>query len=395
MIMNTSSPLLTGTYSINGRNYRKAFYQSKRLSLADRSCPQETKFEDTPDVYEDEPSIGCFSKPDFTAMKKKGTEVAPVSQSKKDKSEETDDTRIQLFNNKKWIGKIFVPKCFIGKLIGTNRRALNSLESDTQCRIKTPREGESFPCEISSIVSLECVQRCLDRIEIFVADARKSARITHFVAFPCNKHEVMENFNSFKQSVMSDERADESCKNHQLFTKPSRLHLTLAVARIFDDSDLQKASSAFKTIEQEIRVMIGSSSLIVNIHGIDMMNDDPSQVSVIYAKISGNSVQKVANHISQRLIDLGVASITNNDSAEFEEVKLHMTLMNARYLTQSDKSGKRERSSTFDATNILEDFREFYFGSIPLSEICLCPLSSSYSGSEETFYDKLAIIKLG
>ncbi|CAL2034944.1 unnamed protein product [Caenorhabditis brenneri] len=382
----------TGTYSINGRNYRNTFYRPKRQTWADGSGQSEIKFEDIPDVYEKEPYIGCYNKPDFPAVKNIGRERTR-NESKDDILEETEDTRIQLINKKKWFAKVFVPKCFIGKLIGTNRRTLNALENDTQCRIKTPRGGERFPCEISSIVSLECVQRCLDRIDIFIADARKSARVTHFVAFPCDQHEVKENFNTFKQLVIENERVDESCKNPQLFTKSSHLHLTLAVVRIFDDMDLEKTINAFKTIEQEIRVLIGSSSLLAKLQGIDMMNDDPTQVSVIYANVSGVLIQNVANHISRRLIEFGIASSEKNSSDCFEEVKLHMTLMNARYSTQSDKSVKRKQTLTFDATTILEEHRDFYFGSIPLSEICLCPLGSSSSNPEE-FYDKIARIKL-
>lgn len=378
-----------GTYSINGRNYRKSFYQPKRQTWVDGSCQPEIKFEDTPDVYEAEPYIGCFNKPDVPAVKNIG-QGRTRNESMEGILEETEDTRIQVINKKKWSAKIFVPKCFLGKLIGTNRRALNALENDTQCRIKTPRGGESFPCEISSIVSLECVQRCLDRIDIFIADARKTARVTHFVAFPCDQHEVKKNFNIFKQFVMENERVDESCKDSQLFTKSSRLHLTLAVVRIFDDVDLEKTFSVFKVIEQEIRVMI-SCSLFANIQGIDIMNDDPSQATVIYANITGDSIQDVADHISRRLIEFGIASTKKNNTNCFEEVKLHMTLMNARYSTQ--KSVKSKQNLTFDATNILQDLKDFHFGYIPLTEICLCPLGSSSSDSDE-FYEKIARIEL-
>lgn len=59
-----------------------------------------------------------------------------------------------------------------------------------------------------------------------------------------------------------------------------------------------------------------------------MMNDDPSEVSVIYAKVGGANVQEVADHVNRRLFELGIGE------KEGEGVKLHMTVMNARFVAQ-------------------------------------------------------------
>ncbi|PIC49818.1 hypothetical protein B9Z55_008298 [Caenorhabditis nigoni] len=342
-------PLSTGTYSINGRKYRRTAYQMKVAT--DDVAQKFEQFEDTPDVYDDEPSAGCLAPPGLPALKKKIAKAKEVKEAKPESNstEPTEDERISVIGGKKWIASISVPACFIGKLHGMNRRALNALENDTQCRVKTPRRDENKPCEISSIVSLECVQRCLDRIEIFVDDAKKTA----------------------------------SCKNPQLFTKSARLHLTLSVVCLFDDVDLQRITEAFKVIEGEIKEILNNKPMIADIQGIDMMNDDPSQVSVIYAKVSGEKIQEVANHLNRRLIELGFAKNEGGD-----EVKLHMTLMNARYVAQAEKLKK----FTFDAKKILEDLKESYFGTFQLTEICLCPLNSN--SSSEKFYDKLAIMRL-
>uniref|UniRef100_A0A8R1HHY2 AKAP7_NLS domain-containing protein n=1 Tax=Caenorhabditis japonica TaxID=281687 RepID=A0A8R1HHY2_CAEJA len=114
-----------------------------------------------------------------------------------------------------------------------------------------------------------------------------------------------------------------------------------------------------------------------------MMNDDPSQVSVIYAKVGGAKIQTVANHIAHRLPELGVAAENRG-----EAVKLHVTLMNARYVAQADGKSK---NFTFDATKVLEDLREMYFGTVQI-KLCLCPLNSSTSA--EKFYEKLVSFTL-
>ncbi|CAP27346.2 Protein CBG06998 [Caenorhabditis briggsae] len=376
-------PLSAGTYVINGRKYRRTAYQIK--AATDDVTPKFEQFEDTPDVYDDEPSAGCLAPPGLPALKKKIAKAKEVKEAKPESNstQPTEDERISVIDGKKWIASISVPACFIGKLHGMNRRALNALENDTQCRVKTPRRDENKPCEISSIVRLECVQRCLDRIEIFVDDAKKTARVTHFVALPCDQHEVQENFEVFKQLVLDSEHFDASCKNPQLFTKSPRLHLTLSVVCLFDDVDLQRITESFKVIEEEIKEIMNNKPMIADIQGIDMMNDDPSQVSVIYAKVSGEKIQEVANHLNRRLIELGFAKNEGGD-----EVKLHMTLMNARYVAQAEKLKK----FTFDAKKILEDLKESYFGTFQLTEICLCPLNSN--SSSDKFYDKLAVMRL-
>ncbi|EFO91858.1 hypothetical protein CRE_08549 [Caenorhabditis remanei] len=366
-----SIPLSTGTYSINGRKYRKTAYQ---LKVGGASATEITvdQFEDTPDVYEDEPSIGCIAPPPgLPALKQKIAKAAKKSETTVSMDPQpTEDERITVVGGKKWMATIQVPACFIGKLIGMNRRALNSLENDTQCRVKTPRrEQKDKPCEITSIISLECVQRCLDRIEIFVDDARKSSRPTHFVAFSCDHSEIQQNFEVFKKLVMDSDEFHESTRNPQLFTKTSRLHLTISVVRLFDELDMKKMEEAFRVIHDEIKPLLDSAPLIADIQGIDMMNDDPSQVSVIYAKIKGEKVQKIANLVSRRLMELLGGNSGNSEDvvADSEDVKLHMTLMNSRYVTQ--QSDKKNSKNSFNAKKMLEELKELHFGTIQINEV--------------------------
>ncbi|CAI2347215.1 unnamed protein product [Caenorhabditis sp. 36 PRJEB53466] len=388
-----SIPLFTGTYSIAGRKYRKTAYQLKSQSETDSKNGFPEKFTDTPDIYEDEPAQGCMAPPGLPVLKSKAIGAKKAKTEKEltpesSEPQETEDERIKVIQmgngREKWIGNVLVPQCFMGKLIGMNRKALRTLESDTQCHVKTPRREENTPCEITSLASLECVQRCLDRIEIFLDDARKTSRPTHFIAFPCDQHEVQENFEIFKQMVVESEHFDVSCKNPLLFTKTARLHLTLAVARTFDDTDLQKTREVFTILQNEIKANLKSEPMIADIQGIDMMNDDPSEVSVIYAKVGGATIQGVANYVKKRLTEHGIAI----SEGEEDGVKLHMTLMNGRYVAQAEN----RKRYTFDATKVLEDLKNSYFGTFQLNEICLCPLNSSTSSDK--FYEKLATIQI-
>uniref|UniRef100_A0A1I7TFZ4 KH domain-containing protein n=2 Tax=Caenorhabditis tropicalis TaxID=1561998 RepID=A0A1I7TFZ4_9PELO len=334
--MNASFPLSLGTYSVNNRKYRKTSYE-KTTVMTYLNCRHEQTFGDTPDFYADEPAVQCLYPCNLTALKKKIENNDPKKLSTENSSEKekrTEDERIKVIGDKKWTSQISVPSCFLGSFIGKNRRALTSLENETQTRIQTPRRSENKPCEISSFAS---------------------------------------------------------CKNPQLFTKPSRLHLTLSVVRIFDDSDFQKVSAALEALQKEIKTAFLSQPLTAVIQGIDMMNDDPSQVSVLYAKVSGDKVQQVADYVNKRLLELGVG--IHNQNLQPLPVKLHMTLMNARYARQSEKDKKPKELLTFDAKTLLQDLGTSYFGTLTLSEINLCPLSSN-SSAEGKYYEKQLTIRL-
>ncbi|CAI5441441.1 unnamed protein product [Caenorhabditis angaria] len=365
-----SYPLVAGIYEIDGRQYRKTPYQSlvPETNSASSKKPNREKFRDVPDVYEDEPACTISSE------SQKPPEISQI------------DPRILIHSNgKKWTAEINVPASLMGKFFGQNRRSLKILEDETGCKIKTPRKEKHAPCEITSIQSLENVQRCLDRIEIFLVDAKRTMRITHFIAFPCDHPEIQENFGFFRDAILSGDHFDASCKKEKLFTSPARLHLTLETVVIFDEvEDLEKIENVFEDLKMEISKILNSKPLILDIQGIDIMNDDPSNVNVLYAKIKGENVQKIANLTRDTFIQAG---FTKSTSESEEDVKLHMTLMNARYVSQAENLKSRY---SFDATAILEEMKEMYFGTVQVSQICLCPLNSTTS--KQQFYTKLATL---
>lgn len=61
--MAATFPLSAGTYSINGRKYRKTAYNLKADTSFDLNT--DTTFADTPDIYEDEASADCFAPRSF------------------------------------------------------------------------------------------------------------------------------------------------------------------------------------------------------------------------------------------------------------------------------------------------------------------------------------------
>ena len=137
--------------------------------------------------------------------------------------------------------------------------------------------------------------------------------------------------------------------------------------------------------------------------GLEYMNDDPSEVDVIYAKVapvasdnkSVDILQAIANKLMKTFADSGLSK------KQFDTVKLHATVMNS--LMRQDPSGTsnairknnnqladRERES-FDARNVLKEFGDFDFGCYKLSEI---HLSVRFSTSKSGYYDYVSKINL-
>lgn len=76
-----------------------------------------------------------------------------------------------------------------------------------------------------------------------------------------------------------------------------------------------------------------------------------------------------------------------------ENVKLHVTLINTKYRKVPQTSGKRswkDKKIPFNATSIIEKYKDFYFGEVILDQIHLSLISSK---GEDGFYKPLSVIK--
>ena len=121
------------------------------------------------------------------------------------------------------------------------------------------------------------------------------------------------------------------------------------------------------------------------------MNDDPSEVDVIYGKIAnGEKVQKLADELVAKFAATGLMP------RQFDRVKLHVTVINTLYRKGTDDMDQEQdlavqKRETLDARPILQCFGDFQFGSLSLKEI---HLSQRRAGkrSKENYYFPSAIV---
>ncbi|KAH7974539.1 hypothetical protein HPB49_016505 [Dermacentor silvarum] len=123
---------------------------------------------------------------------------------------------------------------------------------------------------------------------------------------------------------------------------------------------------------------------MVRVHGLEIMNDDESEVDVLYAKVSSSYIkegpsrspgkcrlQLLADAVAQRFLDSGFMLRQQDRGRGPEHVKLHMTIMNTRLREQRFATENtalppaRKPRNSFDASAIMKSKRRIKIGSTP------------------------------
>ena len=78
------------------------------------------------------------------------------------------------------------------------------------------------------------------------------------------------------------------------------------------------------------------------IKGLEIMNDDPSEVDVVYGRIHCEPLQSMAEYIVNQFTDTGFMP------RQFDRIKLHVTLMNTKFrLKDADEEESIPESSKY------------------------------------------------
>ena len=87
------------------------------------------------------------------------------------------------------------------------------------------------------------------------------------------------------------------------------------------------------------------------------MNDDPSEVDVVYGRVHCEPLQSMAEYIVNQFIDTGFMP------RQFDRIKLHVTLMNTKFRRNDAEEESSEKSKeTMDVREVLEHFGDYDFG---------------------------------
>lgn len=198
---------------------------------------------------------------------------------------------------------------------------------------------------------------------------------THLVAIPFTNEVFQQNYLKFRKSVL--ERFGFYHKIEEtLFQNHQKLHLTICTLTLKDEKEISEAKSI---MENQCRELINSvltdGPLRLKIQGIDLMNKDPKKASILFACIE--NAERVQNLCDQIANIYGETEFTEKQN----RVKLHITLMNSIYRFRKDRKRPGEsktsdvknkvRNEPFDASRILESYKDMFFGEVTAPAIQL------------------------
>lgn len=233
------------------------------------------------------------------------------------------------------------------------------------------------------------------RLEDFVSSTRApqaKQRLTHFLSIHFNGEEILSNFAEFKTAVLNDFEVHKS-----LLQSAEKLHLTIVMLVLPDDDHKVKAIEALNTCKEKfIDPVLNGKQLAVKISDVGVFDDEnPEKARVLFGKVESPELQKISNDIARYFEEQGLIKL----EPKRRDVKLHLTLMNASFYEPEDEQPGgssanrgyrkfRERVN-FNATGIIERFKDFNFGTMTVNEIQISQLGDRKPGC---FYNSIGAL---
>ncbi|CAK9294071.1 unnamed protein product [Gordionus sp. m RMFG-2023] len=301
-----------------------------------------------------------------------------------------------------------IPDICLGFVIGKNASNLKRIENQTQTQllINKAKIKKNLVDKTKTIIKGKLEKNLIlarNMIEQSIQKYRNICTPTHFVSLPLNVPSIQSNFELFKQEILEKYAKDKGINEH-LFQAPQKLHLTLVMLKLLDQEEVDKCAKVLKDCYEDcLKKIINGKVLRVRLKGIDYMNDDPSDVHVLYAKVDPFSdldrVQSIADMIVDRLVRECIIE------KRLENLKLHATVMISQHKeidastqnmpdeshTRNFRSNKPPPRESFDARNILKDLAQYDFGE---TEIPCLHLSKRFAVDKDGYYLPALVLDL-
>ncbi|XP_019868874.2 activating signal cointegrator 1 complex subunit 1 [Aethina tumida] len=274
----------------------------------------------------------------------------------------------------KFMTSFYVPGPLQSVIIGTGGKKLRMLEDRTNTKIKVPKTNETGDVKIIGN-NERTVASARSQVALVVLTKREKLPVTHFISIPMTSPEIQKNFEKFRDEILNGPKTRGIVPS--VFQSPANLHLTLTMLMLLDEKEIEEARQTLKICQQETIHKLfprGQEHTIV-VKGVEIMNDDPSDVHVLYGKI-------VQDEKLQQLADEIVSSFARKGfiKRQYDKVKLHVTLMNSVF---------NKNKETFDANDVLKKYENYYFGKTIFESV---QLSIRFSFSSSGYYESACTI---
>ncbi|KAB0796619.1 hypothetical protein PPYR_10680 [Photinus pyralis] len=303
-----------------------------------------------------------------------------------------DNFQLSVNDSGKFVIKFHVPSCFMGIVIGSRGSVRQRIEQETRTAIQIRKGGTDVTVHGENERDVITAK---NRIDLILWQARDKHRLTHFISIPLISDLIKYNFDSFKSTLLN-----ESIKinglHPSMFQNPNKIHLTIAPLVLVDNVEEEHAVRILKECNETVirPIFQNAEPLKICLQGVEIMNDDPTDVDVLYGKIRIEPPKY--NDLLQRMADEIYTYFTNKGLVrkQFDNVKLHATLINSIFRKadkQNKKGEEKQGRKSFDASYILKKFKNYNFGEAVLNFI---HLSIRFTKSEGAYYDALCTVSL-
>lgn len=311
-----------------------------------------------------------------------------------------DDFEVIQVDNSRYTTKFHVSKHYLGSIIGKKGATRMRIERDTKTDIKIPRQGHDGDVVILGPTA-QSVQAARRRINMIVVSSRMKQRYTHFISIPMNHTDVQKRFEEFKERVLRE--CPSRGLDSSVFIAPTKLHLTIGVMCLMDNEERLFVSKLLTEAKEKVIMPIlqGHLPLKIRLQGLSYMNDDPSQIDVLYGLVQEEGgpqglVQQVADSLVQYFYKAGFMTDTEYGR---ENVKLHVTLINSKYRARSESASlessestsknTRQQRESFDGRDVLQKFADYDFGTVELTAI---HLSQRHTMGPDGYYQPTCVV---
>ncbi|XP_067286462.1 activating signal cointegrator 1 complex subunit 1 [Pseudorasbora parva] len=287
---------------------------------------------------------------------------------------------------------IDVPSVLYKYIIGKKGETRRRLESETKTSISIPKQGVEGQIVVTGAHSA-AVASAVTRIEVLIDSFRRKQPFTHFLSFALNHPRVQEGFLRFQEEVL-EHCGQDAGVDVSIFQKPAKLHLTIGTLVLLSEQEVTRANELLQQCQDVIRDITEAKPLAVEVRGIEYMNDDPSMVDVLYAKVAVQDGSDKLQQIADRLVECFVSA--GLMERERDRVKLHGTVMNTLFRRDpsaedkgaSGRPNNKDREA-FNAKNILQMFGRFDFGAFDLNAV---QISQRFSTDSTGYYSSSGLV---
>ncbi|KAL1920526.1 uncharacterized protein VTP21DRAFT_903 [Calcarisporiella thermophila] len=245
-------------------------------------------------------------------------------------------------------------------IIGRGGEAINKIQKETGAKVNIQKEQDLIIIRGTR----ESTEAAKLRIEDIIERSRSKIPFTHFISLPLSDPALIRRISTLHGDILAlNVRGLDST----ILVPTGSLHITVGMLRLLSQKEIEGCVRLLKESAQEIYDAVGTRSVRVNVEGVRVMETDPSNAHVLYAKVEGEAMEKLCELLRDKFVKGGYME-------EDKPLKPHVTLVNTKYRESFNKQapgnhGKPGGRIAFDARPIISRFGDTDFGSYRVSSV--------------------------